>query len=269
MAVTMKKAEALRCEWDLAFLERTVRSQIVLLAALMSLTPSLRAQSAIPAGTILPLQLNTSLNTKKIKAGQIVSARLMQEVPLPSGAKIRAGAKATGRILDVVSARDGSGARISFQFDSLQVAKRAVPITTNLRALASMREVEDAQIPQAGPDRGTSRYWWTTVQIGGDVVYGEGGQVARGLDIVGTATADGTLGRPAPNPGMHCRGTISGNDHPQALWLFSANACGIYGFSDLAIVHAGRSSPVGQIALASAKGNISVHSGSGLLLRVQ
>jgi hypothetical protein len=188
---------------------------------------------------------------------------------LSSGEKIRAGAKATGHIIEVVRAGNSSGARVSFQFDSLEISRRGVPITTNLRALASMREVEDAQVPQAGPDRGTSRYSWTTVQIGGDVVYGEGGPVARGLDVVGTATADGVLVRPASNTGMKCRDIVSGNDRPQALWLFSADACGIYGFSDLTIVHGGRNSPIGQITLASEKDNFNVHSGSGLLLRVK
>lgn len=142
-------------------------------------------------------------------------------------------------------------------------------MTTNLRTLASMMEVEDAQVPKTGPDRGTSENAWTTVQIGGGVVYRGGGPVANGLRVVGTPTANGVLVRTASKPGTKCRGDLGGNDQPQALWVFSADACGTYGFPDLTIVHAGRSNPVGQITLASERSNFDVRRGSGLLLRVK
>jgi hypothetical protein len=256
--------------------ESKSRSRKVRITLLMSLFTAvaafpgvLFAQNAIPAGTILPLQLNTSLNSKTSRSGQIVTARLMQDVPLPSGAKIRAGSKAIGHVLNVVEARDGSVAQLSLQFDTLEVSKQRVPITTNLRALASMMDVEYARLPDTGPDRGTSEYSWDTTQIGGDVVYGRGGPVANGSHVVGTPTSDGVLVRVASKTGTKCRGELGGNDLPQALWLFSADACGTYGFADLAIAHAGRSNPVGQITLTSERGNFDVRSGSGMLLRVQ
>ena len=226
-------------------------------------------QTTIPAGTILPLRLNSALNSRKSKAGQAISARLMQDVPLARKSKIHAGAKVIGHLLEVIPATATSGARISFQFDTLEVSKHKVPITTNLRALASMLEVEEAQIPQAGPDRGTSQNSWTTVQVGGDVVYRGGGPVARGLEVVGTPTSDGVLVRLRENPEGKCRGETDGNDRPQAMWIFSADACGAYGFSDLTIIEAGRSSsPPGQITLASTTGNFDIRSGSGILLRL-
>jgi hypothetical protein len=193
----------------------------------------------------------------------------MQDVPLPSGAKIHAGAKVVGHIIEVVDARDGSGAKLSLEFDTLEVSKRRIPITTNLRALASMMDVEEAQLPNTGPDSGTSEYEWVTEQIGGNVVYGRGGPVTNGLQVVGTLTANGVLGRVSSKSGTKCRGDVGGNDLPQALWLFSADACGTYGFADLTIAHTGRSYPVGQITLASEKRNFDVRSGSGLLLRVK
>ncbi len=262
---TLKKSEAPLYQWKLEFR----RMKNTLLAGLLALTTGLFAENVIPAGTILPLQLNTSLNSKKSKPGQVVTARLMQDVPLPSGAKIHAGAKVVGHIIDVVDGRNGTGAKLSLQLDTLEFSKRRIPMTTNLRALASMMEVEDAQIPKTGPDHGTPENWWTTVQIGGDVVYRGGGPVANGLRVVGTPTANGVLVRIASKPGTKCRSDLGGNHLPQALWLFSADAGGTYGFADLTIAHAGRSRPVGQITLASEKRNFDVRSGSGLLLRVK
>jgi len=112
-----------------------------LLSGLLFLAAELLGQNSIPAGTILPLRLNSSLNSKKSNPGDIVTARLMQDVVLPSGEKIHAGSKAVGHVLEVVAAKNGGGAKLSLQFDTLEVSHRRLPMTTNLRALTSMMEV--------------------------------------------------------------------------------------------------------------------------------
>jgi hypothetical protein len=226
------------------------------------------AQTGIPAGTILPVALNSSLNSRKVKTGQVITARVMQDVPLSPGSTIHAGAKVVGHVIDVKPANGASGAQISLRFDALIVSRQRIPITTNLRALASWMEVWDAQLPQTGPDRGTSENAWTTNQIGGEVVYRGGGPVADGLQPVGVPTYGGVLVHVSAKPGTKCRGEIEGNDRLQALWVFSSDACGVYGFPDLEIVHAGRTNPIGEITLASDKGNMNLRAGSGMLLRV-
>ncbi|MCU1297191.1 MAG: hypothetical protein JWO91_1469, partial [Acidobacteriaceae bacterium] len=104
--------------------------------------------------------------------------------------------------------------------------------------------------------------------IGGDVVYRGGGPVTHGSEFVGTPVANGVLARVQASPMGNCRGETNDDNLPQALWVFSVDACGLYGFPDLNLIHAGRSSPVGQITLGSTRGNFNVSSGSGLLLRV-
>lgn len=236
--------------------------------SLIMLSMDLLAQNTIPAGTIVPVALNSSLNSRKVKPGQVITARVMQDVPLSPGSTIHAGAKVIGRVIDVKPANGGTGAQVSFRFDTLVVSKRRIPIIINLRALASMMAVEAAQLPESGPDRGTSQNAWTTDQIGGEVVYRGGGPVADGLRSVGEPTYGGVLVHVSANPGSPCRGEIEGNDRLQALWVFSSDACGVYDFADLAIVHAGRTDPVGEITLVSAKGEVNIRAGSGMLLRV-
>jgi hypothetical protein len=236
--------------------------------SLIMLSMDLFAQNTIPAGTIVPVALNSSLNSRKVKPGQVITARVMQDVPLSPGSTIHAGAKVIGRVIDVKPANGGAGAQVSFRFDTLVVSKRRIPIITNVRALASMMAVEAAQLPESGPDRGTSQNAWTTDQIGGEVVYRGGGPVADGLRSVGEPTYGGVLVHISAKPGSPCRGEIEGNDRLQALWVFSSDACGVYDFADLAIVHAGRTDPVGEITLASDKGEVNLRAGSGMLLRV-
>ncbi len=236
--------------------------------SLLMFAPNSFAQSSIPAGTILPVGLNSSLNSRKLKPGQIIHGRVMQDVPLAPGSKIHAGTKVIGHVIDVKPANGAGGGQVSLRFDTLMVSKQRVPITANLRALASPMDVEAAQVPESGPDRGTSQAAWTTDQIGGEVVYRGGGPVANGLRSVGEPTYGGVLVRVSAKPGTNCRGDMEGNDRLQALWVFSSDACGTYGFADLALVHAGRSNPVGEISLASDHGDINVRAGSGMLLRV-
>ncbi|MGB7602691.1 MAG: hypothetical protein WBM24_20480 [Candidatus Sulfotelmatobacter sp.] len=244
----------------------------ILCISLVLFAMQLLGQSAIPAGTILPVRLNSSLNSRKSKTGQVITGRVAQDVPLSSGSKIHAGAKVVGHVVKVKPAIGGSGAQVSIRFDTLVASRRRIPVTTNLRALASMMAVEEAQIPDTGPDRGTPENAWTTDQIGGEVVYRGGGPVAKGLRSVGEPAANGVLVHVSDEPGTRCRGEDQGqgqdNDRLQALWLFSSDACGTYGFADLAITHAGRTNPVGEITLASDHGDFNVQAGGGMLLRL-
>jgi hypothetical protein len=239
----------------------------IFLVALLLCSTAVVAQDAIPLGTIFPLRLNSTLNSKKSKDGEAITATIMQDVPLGGRSKIRAGTKVTGHVVNVVPATKASGAKVSLRFDTIELAKKKVPVSTNLRALASLLEVHSAQIPPSGPDRGTSEASWTTVQIGGDVVYRGGGPVTHGSESVGTPVPNGVLARVLANPNGNCRGEIENNNLPQAFWVFSVDACGAYGFPDLNIIHAGRSIPAGEITLSS-RNNFNVGGGSGLLLRV-
>ena len=224
---------------------------------------------SIPLGTILPVRLNATISSANAKSGQAITGRIMQDVPLPSGMKIRAGSEVIGHIVDVTPA--AAGARISLQFDKLVSAHQTISITTNLRAIAGFMEVIEAQTPPIGAGESEVFRWLTTVQIGGDVVYGAGGPVTAGdagNQTVGRAVNGGVLSMVRAKKGTMCRGPIDGNDARQALWVFSSDACGTYGLDHISIAHAGRSDPAGVIVLASDSGELKIRSGAGMLLRV-
>lgn len=236
---------------------------------LLLLSATMLSAQQIPAGTALPVMLNSALDAKKGKPGQKISARIMQDVLLPDGARVPAGSRVTGHIVQVGSA-SGTVSRLVFKFDEVITQGHSISLATSLRAVASMLEVYNAQLPtNAVDDYGTSYNDWNTVQVGGDAVYrGSGRVVTADNQLVGRATIGGDVtARLAAVPTAGCRGPIDGNDREQALWVFSASVCGAYGFNGLKIAHAGRTNPVGEIALESMT-NVHVAGGSGLLLRV-
>lgn len=238
------------------------------LVALMMFTPLVFAQESVPRGTILPVQLNTMVRSDKARPGQIVSARVTQNVPLADGAKIMAGARVLGRVVAVQGIADPGGAKIVLRFDTVVTGKRHIAVTTDLRALASMLAVDEAQVPQTGPDRGTSEFNWNTEQIGGEADY-HGSVIARGLHVVGQSVpGNGALVEVSGKEGTRCRANLDDNRRLQATWLFASDACGLYGYPKLTLTHAGRTAPIGEIVLTSIKGNINIRAGSGMLLRV-
>jgi hypothetical protein len=221
----------------------------------------------IPAGTILPVRLKHGLSSKKARAGEIIACRIMQDVPLANPQKLPEGTKILGRILAVAPAGAGGGS-ITLRFDRVEVRHQKAAIVSDLRAIASFMEVEFAQTPETTLGFGTPYPWATTDLIGGDIKYGVGGPVTdRASEVVGEGTVSGVLVHVAAGRGTPCRGELDSERRLQAMWVFSADSCGVYGLSGLRIAHAGRSAPVGEITFTAESGEVKVPGGSGMLLR--
>jgi hypothetical protein len=223
----------------------------------------------IPVGTILPVRLNHGLSSKSARPGQEVTGRIMQDVPLLNHEKIPEGAKVSGVIVSVERAGTAANGRISFRFDNLEIHHRKIPIVASLRSLAGFMEVQSAQTPEFSPGFGTPYIWAATRQIGGDEVYGVGGPVTNlSSETVGRGVYGGVLVHVRSQPDSNCRGALDSEDRLQALWVFSSDACGVYGMEGVRIAHAGRTEPFGEIQLAAEQQDLLVRGASGMLLRV-
>jgi hypothetical protein len=203
-----------------------------------------QAADSIPAGTTVPVILNSTLRSDKSESGATITATVMQDVPLGAGKTLRRGSKVTGHIVETVTPGKGSDeSKISFQFDGVRFENRTVPITANVRALASFTEVEAAQVPTTGGD-GISEAGWSLIKIGGDQI------------------------RISPKLSAERGGGSKANNAAQAFWLFSPDACGTYGLGDMQIVRSEGNAPVGEVTLASNSRPVKIVRGSAMLLSV-
>jgi len=241
----------------------------VVLAAVGGALGQTWKNETLPTGIILPVRLDNSISSKKAKAGQIFKGRIMQNVPLPDGGRVREGAHVEGHVVAVTPATAGAGARISIEIDKLIISHTTMPIRTSLRAIAGPLDIQDARLPAWGADRGTPENAYTTIQVGGDVVYRGGGHVMRHGAVVAEPVWDGVVGRLQANEDGDCRGDADGDEQPQALWLFSTDACGAYGFGKMEILDAGRTNEQGEIVFATKRGDLNLRAGTGMLLRVR
>src|ERR1700756_4529421 len=88
------------------------------------------AATEIPVGTVIPVMLSSSLNAEKDKPEKKLEGRVMQEVSLPSGQRIREGARIVGHVVDVT--RGSSGSRMVVRFEAIQDKGRTTPLKTGL-----------------------------------------------------------------------------------------------------------------------------------------
>ena len=225
--------------------------------------------AAIPVGYILPVQLERTVSIKNARVGDALAARIMQEVPLPNGRKIASRSLVKGSVLIVTRDEDETGVELTVRFDALNQRGQILQLVTSLRAIASYMAVHDAGMPVSVYDEQTPLTWASTYQIGGDERFGDGGAVRnRWRETVGKAVRGGVMVHLKANPERGCEGAIGPEDHPQALWLFSADACGVYGLKGVQLVSSGQSSPVGEITLHFKKADMRLNAGTGMLLRV-
>jgi hypothetical protein len=228
-----------------------------------------KSTAAIPAGTILPIQLETTINANEAPSGEMIEARIMQDVPLPDREKLPARSVVKGSIISAGSDTEDPGVKVTLKFDQVEQRREILQITTYLRAIASARAVRTAQLPHAGADLGTSSGWADTVLIGGDVRYGDGGAVRdKAKEKVGKGVIGGVLVRVRANPARGCDGAVNGEDSLQALWVFSSAACGVYDLEGVKIARFGRGTPVGEITLHFDKNITKLEAGTAMLLSV-
>ena len=164
------------------------------LAAAVLCSATMLAAQELPAGTVLPVMLNSTLNAKKDKPGEKLEGKIMQDVPLPSGGQIKSGSHVVGHVV-AVSQPGVAGSRLAVTFDQIQDHGQVIHVSVNLRALASTESIFDAKLPMGNQSDSESSDVWTTKQVGGDVVNRGRGVVGSSTGIVGRYTGSGVWGR--------------------------------------------------------------------------
>jgi hypothetical protein len=232
-------------------------------AAVLVLTTTAMAQQ-IPAGTVIPVMLNTGLNAGKDGAGKNIEGKVMQDVSTPLGFTISRGSRITGQIVSAGKS-GGSDSSLVLKFDSIQDHGRSIPLTAAVLAVASMQSVAQAQAPINSNSDMVSASGWVTRQVGGDVVSRSQRKVGTPGGLTGTWLEDSSvLIKLTPNADAGCP-SGPGYDRPQAVWIFSSSACGTYDLGSAKIANSGTTPPLGNVSISSDH-NLQIRGGSAWLL---
>lgn len=222
------------------------------------------------AQTALPVELLQTLNSSRLKAGDPVRMRTMQDVVLPQGGVVRKATVLEGHVVsgsafhaNPVPYAEQRPATLSIRFDDLQMASGKLPVQASLRALASAMDVAEASRRQYHDEydqRGE------VLLIGGEQISSWDEKIrAEDGRVVGYERKDGNHARLIGSALAQKQGCVA-TQSEEAIGVFSADACGLYGLDQMMLRSAG--SAQGEITLQNSYGDVYLPRGSAALLMV-
>lgn len=197
-------------------------------------------------GTQLRAELDKTVDAKKVKPGDPVQAKTIDE--LKSGTEVLAppGARIVGHVVAANPHQKDTASRLEIAFDKVELGNGSeIPMKATIQALAKPVTNVNTGGDYAGPP------------VGGSAPMGAAG---RG------GMQPGGMGQPAspPNPGnMGSPGTTPTQNAPSGPISF--NAQGVQGMSGVSL----SPGPAQDSVLTSEKHNVKLDSGTQMILRVQ
>jgi hypothetical protein len=243
-------------------------SRILALSTVLLLSPAaLYAQNvSLDASTTLPITFTRSVDASHAKLGDVVEAKTFQQVKLANGGAIPSGARVTGHVVEA----DGynfdktpyarqKASTLSIRFDTLQSGALSIALNVAVRAMADPITSSSAYAPLSNDL--DSRNMRTL--IGGDQLYAsQDGIENMDGDIVAYNHRDGVYAHLIANG--HCdAGSVE-----VSMGIYSASACGVYGFTGMRAVETGSSSAPSTLTLVSTRRTAEVPRHSTALLEV-
>jgi hypothetical protein len=221
---------------------------------------------SLTAPTTLPVTFIKTISANHSKINDPVEARTIQSVLLPEGGSIPSGARVIGHIVsangftyDKTPYAHQKPSTLSVHFDSVQANGQAFPLNVTVRAIATPIATWDSEKPQASDMDSLG----TTTQIGGDQLIPSQTEV-RNMDgdVVAYNKRGGVYAHLIANDGC------DGSDVEVSVAMFSASACGAYGFANVSLAERGTAAQPSTLTLVSAHGSPQIWKHSTALLEI-
>jgi hypothetical protein len=228
------------------------------------------------SGTATNAVLASSLDAKKAKPGDPVTAKTTEPSTAPDHTTLPKGTKLLGHVTEAKAAGSGEGqSTLGFVFDRAVLKDgREIPINTSVRALAAAASSVDAS---AGDTMGHMN--GAGEAAGGAATRGGGGLVG-GVGGTATGALGGTVGgagRMAGGAGGALGSTVGGSGRTLAggagavgglnsQGMLNAGSQGVFGMKDVNIA---QSAAGGGSVVTSAGKNVHLESGTRMLLSVE
>lgn len=238
----------------------------IVLAASTAAVAQNPSHSSLAAPSTLPVTFTKAVSANGAKPGDPVEAKTIQRVQLPGGGLIPSGSRVLGHVVSANGftydktpyARQQPSA-LSIRFDSVQINGEAVPLNVTIRAIASPIATSDAQSPKATDMDSLG----TRTQIGGDLLVPSQAEVRNmDNDVVAYNKKDGVYAHLIAHDGC------DGSDVEVSVAIFSASACGAYGFGNVSVAEHGSGATPSTLTLVSTHGSPELWKHTTALLEV-
>jgi hypothetical protein len=230
-------------------------------------------QTEVPQGTAFPVRFVRSVDARKARPGDRITAKTLQVVILAGDQRLPKGTLLVGHVVDAQPYHFNpepyvhqKASSISIHFDQIVNGDLTLPVNLSVRALANTYQSQWAPLPHYRDDTDGSG---TMILIGGDEFWPFAKTVRDdGGDVIAYKRKNGVFARllpsddPASKTGRNCGSTST----EQSVAIFSPHACGLYGFGGVSMPHSGRSGS-GTFTLVSRGSSIKLYAGSTALLQ--
>ena len=235
-------------------------------AAFAQTVPGRTPAVFLDAPTTFPIVFTNSIAARSARPGEPVTTRTTQVVRLGDGVVIPKGTKITGHVVaanpfvyDTTPYAKQNASALSIHFDSIEVGHRAVPLSVTVRAMATPVATEEAQTP-VNHDIDLSG---VTTQIGGDQRYPWNAPVTNNDgDVVAYSRRGGVYAHLIASDGC------DGSSVEVSVGIYSASACGLYGFDRTSAAEVGSPTHPSTLTLVSTHYSAKIYKNSTALLEV-
>ena len=216
--------------------------------------------------TTLPVVFTEPVSADHSHIGDSVLARTSQAVRLANGTVLPAGAKVTGHVVaaspfvfDKTPYAHQKQASLSIQFDSLLLDGQIVPLNITVRAMADPITSWNARTPKVNDDTSSP----AVTQIGGDELNRSRAEVVSPQgDVVAYNRRGGVYAHLISNH------SCDGSSVEVSVGIYSASACGLYGFADVSAEEVGSPVKPSTLTLVSTRVSPKIWKNSTALLEV-
>jgi len=225
----------------------------------------------LPPKTTLPIVFTRGIDANHTHVGDTVLARTTQDVILPGGLKVPAGAQVSGHVVEAAPfkfdrtpyARQ-TQSTLSVHFDTVSSGGRSLPLNVYVRAMADPLTTSGAEMPVANDDSSSP----ATTQIGGDTTRRSQDEVlSQDGDVVGYRRRGAVYAHLISASGK-APSTCDASDTEESMGAYSASACGLYGFVGDELKETGAGSQPSTLVLASQRQAPKIWKNSTALLEV-
>ncbi len=213
--------------------------------------PAEARTAALPNGTPVNAEMNSSVDSKKVKVGDRVEAHTTEAVKYDGKVIVPRGAKLEGHVTEATARSKGdSGSTLAIQFDKAML-KQGEEISLNVAILAIAAPQSDFSGGAPGPGR--------------DPMGGVGASAAGGSPMGASRPQNPGTGTPADPSGATPGAPVDSTTEPSGRSQLSANSRGVYGLKDLKLIAASSNTSQATVITSSGK-NVHLDSGTRLLL---
>lgn len=220
--------------------------------------------------TTLPIIFTRNVDANHAHPGDRIYAKTTQVVKLPDGSIIRAGSQVVGSVIEAKTfafdktpyAKQQSSV-LTIRFDEVVADNEHLPLRIYVRAMADPFATEAAREPTANADTLD-----VVEQVGGDQLRRSQKEVvSMDGDIVAYNRRDGVYAHLIAGSGKS-PASCDATSVEESVDIFSASACGLYGFQGSSATEVGTASHPSTLSLVSARRSSTIWRNSTALLEV-